>query len=88
MLTGTFRSTAAGTLAERPGWLLEFADRILCGKRVDPITGRVPFVPFLISICLIAISNDFFEIVLPSPVVSGDAFPSFLVDASRTCEGL
>lgn len=35
-----------------------------------PESGRVPAVPFLMSICLIAISSDFFEIFLPNPVLS------------------
>lgn len=33
-------------------------------------SGRMPGVPFFMSICLIAISSDFFEIVLPNPVLS------------------
>lgn len=35
-----------------------------------PESARLPPAPFFISICLIAISNDFLDIVLPNPVLS------------------
>lgn len=42
----------------------------------------------VLTICLIATSRDFLEIVLPSPVLSVAAFTGFLVDNSETCEAL
>lgn len=55
-----------------------------------PESGRLFPVPFLISICLIAMSSDFFEIVLPNPVLSVavvELFTGFLMDNSGRCEG-
>lgn len=55
-----------------------------------PESGRLFPVPFLISICLIAISSDFFEIVLPNPVLSVavvELFTGFLMANSGRCEG-
>lgn len=46
-------------------------------------------VPFLISICLIAISNDFLEIFLPNPALSVtfvEDFRGFRIAKSVTCE--
>lgn len=43
---------------------------------------------FLISMCLIAISNDFFEIVLPNPELSlvvVEALTGFLETPSGAC---
>lgn len=44
--------------------------------------------PFLISICLMAMSSDFFEILLPKPVPLSevDIFIGFLVNDSGKCE--
>lgn len=56
-----------------------------------PESGRTPPVPVLISICLIAISSDFFEIVLPNPLFSVavvELFTGFRMVNSGTCEGL
>lgn len=47
-----------------------------------PERGRNPLLPFLMSICLIAISIDFFDIVRPNPLLSVDAFTGFRVDGS------
>lgn len=70
---------------------------MLWGKSVEPETGRTPFAPFLISICLIAMSRDFFEMVPPNPALSVCVLTGFLrgncearealpeSDASVTC---
>lgn len=43
---------------------------MLCGKRVVPDSCRTLPPPFLMSICLIAISSEFLEIDLPNPLPS------------------
>lgn len=43
---------------------------MLWGKRVVPGIVRMPTALPFMSICLIAISRDFFEMVLPNPVLS------------------
>lgn len=56
-----------------------------------PERGRTPPVPFLMSICLIAMSSDFFEIFLPNPELSVDVaegFIGFRIDNSGTCDAL
>lgn len=56
-----------------------------------PERGRMPPVPFLMSICLIAMSSDFFEIFLPNPELSVDVaegFIGFRIDNSGTCDAL
>lgn len=53
-----------------------------------PEIGRMLPVPFLISMCLIAISSDFFEMVLPNPVLSvaiAEVLTGFRVANSETC---
>lgn len=56
-------------------------ERILCGNSVDPGDGRMLPEPLRISICLRAISSDFFDIVLPKPVLSEDVadFVAFFI---------
>lgn len=42
----------------------------------------------ILTICLMATSRDFLEIVLPSPMLSVAVFTGFLEDDSETCEAL
>lgn len=61
---------------------------MLCGKSVVLDSARFP-EPFLISMCLIAISKDFFEIVLPNPELSGavvEALTDLLATTSGACD--
>lgn len=74
-----------GPLAARPGCIRGLPDRMLWGKRADPESERIP--PFLISICFMAMSSDFFEIFLPKPAPLSD-FMGFLVSDSGTCKVL
>lgn len=79
---------ALEALEARADWVLEAADRMLWGNRVVPESGRMLPVPFLMSICLIAMSSDFFEMVLPKPVLSEDVVEVFtgFREGSVTCE--
>lgn len=66
-----------------PGWLFWLPPRMLCGNRFEPERGRNTLLLFLMSICLMAISRDFFEIVRPNPLLSVDVFTGFLVGSLR-----
>jgi hypothetical protein len=49
----------------------------------------MPLPPFLISICLIAISSDFLDMFLPKPLLSvGDGLTGFRRDGSGKCATL
>lgn len=63
-------------------WVLLLAARMLWGKEVDPEIGRMPLEPFLISMCLIGISTDFFATDRTNPELSFDVFTGFRFNKS------